>query len=369
MRIMQVVNIQPYNAAAWYALTLSRLLRRAGHEVLVVTLPDSLAGRMATKMNLRVDPLELNTLNPLAVPGLYLRMRRLARSFSPHIINCHSGEAFLLWGLLREEFKAIRLVRTRGSQNLPQDNVPNRILHRRIADAVIVTNSDIGAHFRDLLQVPKDKLWVVSGGVDTRHFRYDPEGRRRVRAEFGYTGQEFVIGLLGSFKQSKGHREIIQSVASLRHDFDLHHIRLLLIGHSDAFDESRIKAWIAQHGIEQITSITGVRRDVSACISALDAAAIPSTQAEAIPRTALELMACECPTVASATGALKDLFSPPALIPAGDVPALTVTLARLAKHEHMRQEWRRNQLSTVAQLTENDFLQHTLTVYETLLSC
>ncbi|EGJ52091.1 glycosyltransferase [Desulfocurvibacter africanus] len=368
MRIMQVVNIHPYNVAAWYALTLSRLLQQAGHEVLVIALPDSPSSRMAQEMGLQVESLELNTLNPLAVPGLYLRMRRLVRSFSPHIINCHRGEAFLLWGLLRKEFKNFRLVRTRGEQNLPQDNLPNSILHRRVADAIIVTNSSIGAHFRNLLQVPKDKLWVICGGVDTQQFRFDPEGRRRVRAEFGYTDQDFVIGLIGRFKESKGHREVIRSVASLRHDFDLHHIRLLLIGHSDALDESRIRAWISGHGIERITAISGVREDIPACISALDAAAIPSTQSEAIARTALELMACGCPTVASAIGALPDLFSAKALIPAGDVPALTVTLARLAKHEHIRHGLRQDQLSTVSQLTENDFLLQTLTVYESLLS-
>lgn len=368
MRIMQVVNIRPYNAAAWYALTLSRLLQQAGHEVLVIALPDSLPGRLAREMGLQVEPLELNTLNPLAVSGLYLRMRRLVRAFSPHIVNCHRGEAFLLWGLLRKELKGFRLVRTRGEPSLPQNNLPNRILHRRMADAVIVTNSGIGAHFRNLLQVPKDKLWVICGGVDAQRFRFDSEGRRRVRAEFGYTDQDFVIGLVGRFHEHKGHWEIIRSVASLRHDFDLQHIRLLLVGHAAALDENRIRTWTCKHGIEQITAISGVRQNIPACISALDAAAIPSTRSEAIARTALELMACGCPTVASAIGVLPDLFSAKALLPAGDVPALTVTLARLAKHEHIRQELRQEQLSTVSQLTESDFLLQTLAVYESLSS-
>lgn len=367
MRIIQVVNIRPYNAAAWYALTLSRLMRDAGHEVLVVTLRDSETERMALEAGLHVEPLELSTLNPLAVPGLYARMRRLVRSFAPHIVNCHRGEAFLLWGLLRRECQGFRLVRTRGEQSLPQGNPPNRMLHRHAADAIIVTNSSIGSHFRHLLRVPKDKLWVIYGGVDPERYRFDPNGRRRIRAEFGYGEQDFVIGLLGRFDKSKGQREIIGSVASLHHDFDLRHIRLLLLGHEASTSLSQVRAWIDEEGIAEVTAISGPRPDIPACISALDAAALPNRLPGAISRAALELMACGCPTVASEVGVLPDLFSDKALVPPGDVPALTVSLARLAKHEHFRQELRREQQGTIAQLTEKDFLLQTLNVYETLL--
>lgn len=367
MRIIQVVNTSRHNAASWYALTLSRLLRNEGHDVLVVALPGSETGREALEAGLRVETLELNTLNPIAVPSLYTRMRRLAKAFSPHIVNCHKGEAFLLWGLLRLEDKKFRLVRTRSDQSLPRDNPPNRLLHRHSADAIIVTNSVIGSHFRDILQTPKDKIWVVYGGVDPQRFRFDPDGRRKVRAEFGFGADDFVIGLPGRFGPGKGQREIIRGVASLRHDFDLRRIRLLLLGFEAETSESQVRAWLAEHGIDTVTVISGPRQDMPACLSALDAAALPSISPEAIARSALELMACDCPTIASDTGVLADLFSAKALVPPGDVPALTVALARLARHEHFRLELKQHQRGTISQLTEKDFLLQTVNVYQSLL--
>ena len=38
LRVIQVVNVRWFNATAWYGLFLSRLLKDAGHEVLVLGL-------------------------------------------------------------------------------------------------------------------------------------------------------------------------------------------------------------------------------------------------------------------------------------------------------------------------------------------
>ena len=52
MRIFQVINVRWFNATAWYALTLSRLLADAGHEVLVLTQADTDTDRKAREMGL-----------------------------------------------------------------------------------------------------------------------------------------------------------------------------------------------------------------------------------------------------------------------------------------------------------------------------
>ena len=60
MKIFQVINVRWFNATAWYALTLSRLLADAGHEVLVLTQADTDTDRKSREMGLntvaRLDP-------------------------------------------------------------------------------------------------------------------------------------------------------------------------------------------------------------------------------------------------------------------------------------------------------------------------
>ena len=50
LRIIQVVNVRWFNATAWYGLSLSRLLKEAGHDVLVLAPPDTEASAKARTM-------------------------------------------------------------------------------------------------------------------------------------------------------------------------------------------------------------------------------------------------------------------------------------------------------------------------------
>ena len=204
-RSIQVVNVRWFNATAWYGLELARLLNAAGHESRVVALADTETFAKAEEMGLRPLAMPLNAKNPLEFPGLIRDMGRLVRAFRPDVVNCHRGESFLFWGLLKG-MGGYALVRTRGDQRLPKGNLPNRILHTRVADAVVATNSVMARHFAEKMRVPAERLHMILGGVDTERFRFEPEGRAEVRARYGFTDDECVVGLLGRFDLVKGQK-------------------------------------------------------------------------------------------------------------------------------------------------------------------
>ena len=95
---------------------LSRLLLEAGHETLVLVLPDTLAEAKGREWDLPMRRMLLNTVTPWGIIGLYAELKALVREFRPRVVNCHRGEAFILWGLLKKELGSFRLVRTRGDQ-------------------------------------------------------------------------------------------------------------------------------------------------------------------------------------------------------------------------------------------------------------
>lgn len=367
MRTLQVINVRWFNATAWYALTLARLLNGAGHETRVAALEGTDTWEKARGMGLDPVALDLNSNHPLTLALAGARAARLVRAFRPDVVNCHRGEGFFLWAGLKKLGLPFALVRTRGDQRQPRADVLNRIMHNRVADGVIVTNRAMAEHFRLRMRTPADRLWVIRGGVDLDAFAFDPEGRARVRAEFGFTDQDQVIGLVGRFDQVKGQRELIQAVSKMRHDLEMRNVRLLLVGFPTAVSQAQVEAWIEEARIGAVTRITGPRKDLRACLSALDVGAVCSLGSEAIARAAFELMAADRPLVSTRVGVMPDLVPDQALVPPGDVPALTLKLVEVLKHPELRGELVRAQAGTMTQHSHRDFLQRTLSVYQGLL--
>lgn len=366
MKILQIINVRWYNATAWYALYLSRLLAEAGHDVVVAVQPGTPPETKAREMGLESTRLDLNTSNPLRLARTMADMVRLLREFRPDVVNCHRGEGFFLWGILKKLGMGFQLVRTRGDQRRPKADFFNRWLHKNVASAVVVTNQRMARHFLSTMKTPPKGVWLIHGGVDTEVFRYDDAGRARVRKEFGFGPEHVVVGLLGRFDRVKGQKELIEAVAELRRQ-GLDHLRLFLIGFETSTRLGQVQGWIEKNGISDITSISHRRDDVAACISALDIGVVASLWSEAIARAALEIMACGRPLLSTDVNVMPDLVPEEALYPAEAPAALTPLLRRAATDQEFLESLRAAHKVTMSQLTGDDFLNRTLNLYKSLL--
>ncbi|OIO04600.1 MAG: glycosyl transferase [Desulfovibrionaceae bacterium CG1_02_65_16] len=363
MVIVQVANVRWFNATAWYALYLSRLLKEAGHTVVVLTQAGTDTHQRALDWGLDARPVDLNTSNPLRLAATLCKLTGLMRKLKPQIVNCHRGEGFFLWGLLKPLF-GFKLVRTRGDQRPPRADTVNRFLHARVADAVVVTNSRMARHFLSAMRTPENKVWLIHGGVDRERFRFDPAGRERVRAEFGFTPRETVIALVGRFDLVKGQRETIEAVSRLVHKQGYRHTRLLLLGFGSATGEDVVRGWLKEFQMERFAVITGKRDDMTACLSAADIGIVASLWSETIARAALEILAVGRPLVSTDVGVMPDLLPPEALFPPGDVDAMVRMLSHAMDDAAYLEELRRTGELTLSQLSGHDFVQRTLTLYE-----
>lgn len=365
IRSLQIVNVRWFNATAWYGIALARLMREHGHECLVVGLEHTESFRKAQTLGLDPVALPLNTGNPLKMPSLLHSMRKLVREFRPHVVNCHRGESYPLWATLRAT-EGFALVRTRGDQRLPKSNIPNKILHQYFADAVIATNSRMAQHMVNNMGVPSSRVHTIIGGVEEKFYHRDQLGRHRVRTSFGWTENDFVVGLLGRFDEVKAQRETIQAVARLRLS-GVQNIRLMLAGFATSTTLAEVKSWIAEAGIADITVITGKRPDVTACIAAMDLAIVPSLWSEAIARAAVEIMASGIPVVSSTVGVMPDLLPADAMFPTGDIYAMEAMLAKAYTDSSWRNELREHCIKRMATLRDVDFYNDTLAVYHEAL--
>jgi glycosyltransferase involved in cell wall biosynthesis len=221
-------------------------------------------------------------------------------------------------------------------------------------------------YFLDTMKTPGDDVWLIHGGVDTKKFAFDSQKRQKIRSEFGYSDSDIVVGLLGRFDRVKGHKETIEAIAELRQQ-GVSNIKLLLLGFDTAMTTTQIEGWIKASKIEDITQISGIRSDISACLSALDIGVVSSLWSEAIARSALEIMATEIPLVSTTVGVMPDLVSPAMLVEPGDAKALAHVIGMICHDEAMRKEVLLTQKRTMSQLTLEEFLKRSLNLYQSLL--
>ena len=365
MRIFQVINVRWFNATAWYAITLSRLLADAGHEVIVLTQAGTDSEKRAQEMGLNTVSVDLNTTNPVRFAAATRHIIQLLKTHRPDIVNCHRGEGFFLWGLLKLIGYPFKLVRTRGDQRPPRSDAFNRWLHANVTDAVVTTNRKMADYFLMKMRTPSSGVWLIHGGVDTKHFAFDQAGRDAVREEFGFKPEHTVIGLVGRFDRVKGHKETIEAVARLRKN-GMDNVRLFLIGFDTAMTSAEIEAYIEENDVKDITRISGKRNDVPACISALDIGVVASIYSEAIARSALEIMAIGRPLVSTTVNVMPDLVRPPALVEPEDSKGLANALENLMQNPEVLESVRETQKRRLSQLTLEEFLKRSLNLYTSL---
>ena len=371
MRTIQVVNVRWYNATAWYGVTLARCLQQAGHESVVAGLEGTPPLEKARAMGLRTVALPFNAQTPGGLFHAWRGMDALVRDFRPDLVNCHRGEAFILWALLKQRY-GFGLVRTRGDRRLPRGGFVNRWLHCRAADAVIATNTLMTRHFAEALHVPADRLHTILGGVDTTRFHADRQAGADIRRQYGYTDDDIVMGLLGRMDAVKGIRESIMALAEARkRSPEAHRIRFLVIGFDSEFSTADVARWTEEQGLGvlgDIVTVTGRVERPEAVINALDFGILASLGSEAIARAALEIMACGIPLISSTTGVMPDLLPAEYCFAPGDTQAMADRMIQA-----LDASWRKR-LSEVCLdrifqggLRLEDFLKATLEVYTDVL--
>lgn len=373
LRIVQVVNVRWLNATAWYGLFLARILRDAGHDVRVIGLGGTDSFAKAAAWGLNPIDCPFNSSNPIRIAEAYGKIRRLVREFAPHIVNCHRGEGFILWSMVKSAYSGIpfALIRTRGDQRLPRGGIINRYLHTDAADAVIATSSSIAKSMDSILHVPAARVYTVHGGVDTGTFYPDPEGRAKMRASLGLGAGHTAVGLVGRFDAVKGQKELIHAFARMREKMGekAAGARLVLAGFATpSTSADAVKGWAGAANVAEAVIYPGRCDDVRGLMNALDVGVVASLGSETIARVALEIMACGVPLIGTRVGVMPDLLQTDALVPPGDEEALAGALCRFMADASYGPELCHVQGERMKSLSEKEFYAQTMRVYRSAMN-
>lgn len=377
MRTIQIINTRWYNATAWYALYLTHILNSHGHKSILITCPNSALIPKIKDFQLEYYTLPLNSFKPHELLLCWKKLNQICKDFKPDIINCHRGEAFFMFGLLKKLY-GIKLVRTRGDQRVPKVTRLNKFLHNNIADTLIATNSAMTDFFINTFNTPPSHIHTILGGVDTNAFYPNKEQKNKIRQAYGFSEQDILLGIVGRLDTVKGFHETVAALKKCLDQSDeaKKSLHLLIAGKSCQFSLEDLKNYSKTIGVPQENiSFYAQVQEINDFMNMLDAGVIASVGSETIARVAFEMLACHTPIIGSRVGVMPDILENGFLFAPGNTDEMASMFLKCLDEKFradlyescMRRFYGTGSAESVYGWTMEDFYKKTIDVYTKVL--
>ena len=264
--------------------------------------------------------------------GMAWRLAKLIRAERPDIVHLHSRRGADVWGGLAAHISGVPCVLSRRVDN-PE---PRWLvaLKYRLYDHVITISEGI----RQVLLaegLAPERVTCVRSAVDATPY-LQLVNREDMRREFGLNAGAVVIGMVAQLIPRKGHRYLIDAVASLSKDYP--DLRVLVFGRGPL--QAELESEIARRSLAGIIRFTGFRTDLPRWLGALDILAHPADM-EGLGVSLLQASAAAVPIIASRSGGMPEAVLEGVsglLIDPGNTPMLTASLKRLLDEDELRQK-------------------------------
>ncbi len=273
-------------------------------------------------------------ISPIKDAKCYLELKKLIAEIKPDIVHTHSSKAGIIgraaaWSVFKES-------------KTSQKNLPNRpaVIHTihgppfhkylpSWKNMVYITSEQFAAkrchaivsvadamteQFLDANIGTKDQYTTVRSGMEVNHF-LNPlpgESRTEMRAQLGFSDDDFVIGTVARLAEHKGHDDILDGLAD---DLKAHpNWKLLWVG--DGWWADRLLGRVKELGLEKQVVSTGLvpQMKVASMMRAMDVLLHPSYR-EGLPRTVPQALLCSVPVAASVTDGTPEVCIDPGTNP------------------------------------------------------
>jgi glycosyltransferase involved in cell wall biosynthesis len=281
----------------------------------------------------------LNSSKRYSYPTAVLRLARLLRRERIDILQTHLFDAAIV-GILAARLAATPVV-VMTRHHLDQVGLIGSRFHialdrwsARKADHVVVLSNAVRNYMISTDRLSGDNIEVIYQGFDFDGLSASQADRDKVRAEFNLESN-FVIGCVGQFFKTKGHVYLLAALKDLQKEIP--NVRLLLLGTGD---RAMIEDMARQFAVEDIVVFGGFRKDVAACMAAMDIVVHPSLS-EAFCQVLIEAMSVGTALVATDVGGACEVISHAdtgLLVAAGDSAAITKSVLELYRDPERRRQ-------------------------------
>jgi len=245
----------------------------------------------------------------------------------------------------------------------------------RIADVMTTWGRLLGLDYPGTSSLG-DRWIPVFPPVDGDTFyAVDPERRAAARARMGVSDDEVVVGQAGNFNPTKGHANLVESVAIVRRDHPELVARIYGAyspAHPGLKEEVRAKAEAL--GLdEHVVGLADGGKDIPVLMPGFDVLALSSVRrSEGMPTVILEAMACGLPVVATRVAGPSEIIDDGRtglLVQPGDAAALAMAIERVLHDSAVARELARaGEAHVRATYTSDRLVDRTAAVFERALA-
>ena len=315
---MQVVNNLDIGGAQEVVRTLSAYLIERGSPTVVCTLRDGPLRSEIEAMGITVEVLPGRSHSFLSLP-MFLKeiadirkgLIRLVQKYQIDVVQTHLLRSldFLVASLKLRYPKLLvfwtvhnYLFELRADQLSGQRWLlkPKRFIHkalyRMVANRIngfIAVSDEVEQAIQQTIRVDQGHITTICNGVDVRRYQRKID-RIAVRASLGLDEEDQMMILVGTLKEQKGHRYLIQAAAPLIAQNNKLHI--LFPGDGPLRDA--LQQQVQQLGLEKHIHFLGSRKDIPDLLAASDYFVLPSLW-EGLAMALIEAMASGLPVLAT----------------------------------------------------------------------
>ncbi len=361
-----ITGLEPDGAEQMlYNLIARTQARRIRNEVISLT-SDGPVGEALRRVGARVRVLGMRSALPN--PLLVGRLASWLRESQPNLVHTWMYHANLIGGVAARLALSAPVIWAVHHADLESGRNKRRTIWTARAGGSfsrtakrIVYCSQSARRVHERIGYDPAKSEVVPNGFDTVRFRPNAEARQRSRRELGIPANAVVIGMAARLDPAKDHGNFFAAAARLH--ARLPEVRFALCGAGMTADNSAVKVWMKQAGVEDCCFLLGPRSDMPLVYPAFDIAT-SSSVAEAFPMAVGEAMACGVPCVVTDAGDSALIAGDPDLVaPVRDPDALAARWERLAASARLR---RAAGESARARIEERFSLDSVVEAYEKL---
>ncbi|NNF99711.1 MAG: glycosyltransferase family 4 protein [Desulfobacteraceae bacterium] len=365
-RVLILINVRWWNATAFYAVNIARILKKNGHLVWVGCNRTYPAYRIARAFGLKVVPLQFYGMNPFSLGPSFFRMLGLIKNEKIDIINSHRSEDHS-FALLAKMITGVKTVITRGDQRPISANFWSAFRYR-VCDAAILTCRNIVEQNKPIFSSPGHKNRVIYGCVDENHFSLSRSTAQTV-VKYGLDAQKIRIGLVGRFSAVKDQFTLIKAASIILEKHE--NVQFVLAGKEIDITTNDLHDRIQELGLASHFKLFPVVEDVADLMNALDIGIITSIESETISRVLLEFMFLGKPVIGTSVNAIGEIIRPGEcgeLIAPGDAAELAAKIIDLVESPDRIAAYGRKAKQLYNQLySEPVFYQQYMAVFDSVV--
>jgi glycosyltransferase involved in cell wall biosynthesis len=349
MKVVEVVNIPWWNAAAEYCISVANALSNRGHNVIVICEKDTPAYQKAMELGLEVEP--VLSFKPVGFISDLLTIKRMFRTIynDIQIVNVHTATSQSLFVIAKKLFNLrYKMIRTRIDLRRIKHYPLNKLSYKNM-DGFIVTNKNDRDELLLFTHLPENRVRIIHAGVDTDKFK-KYKNVPELKIKFGIKPEAYVVGNIARRSTVKGHDVFFKS-AQIIHN-EIKDVIFVTAGVDDTISVEDLTEMAKQAGVLEKTRILGYVDRVEELINCFDVGVVSSVGSEKHSRITLEYMACGVPVVGSDIGNIPELVRDGEtgfIVKPKDFVGMADAVIRLLKDKELREVFGYNARKLVEQ--------------------